>query len=324
MGGEALGDPVVLWTLVAIVGVLCVASFAVAALFWAGRSSDELVQRMQSWWNIVAVVVLAILAGPTATVVLFALISFVALKEYFSMIPARRADRRVLIWAYLAIPLQYFWVGAERYGFFIITVPVYLFVWLPVVMVLIGETKGFLRSVGTFHWGLMACVFSLSHAAFLFALPGMAAAPVTSPALPDHGVSGAALLLFLLIVTEGNDICQYIVGKLFGRVKVVPSVSPGKTREGLIGGALAAIGLSLLLAPFLTPFEGWFAAAIGLLIALGGFLGDITISAVKRDIGVKDAGSVLPGHGGILDRVDSLIFTAPLFFHYTLYFGFSA
>jgi phosphatidate cytidylyltransferase len=232
-----------------------------------------------------------------------------ALKEYLSLIPTRRADRRVLFWAYAAIPLQYYWVHLEWYGMFIIFIPVYLFLLLPMRMVMIGETKEFLRAAGTLHWGLMMMVFSLSHAAFFLVL--------------DEGKNplggGAGLLLYLIFLTQFNDVAQFVSGKLTGRHKIIPKVSPNKTWEGFAGGLVATTTLAALLAPHLTPLSLAESLWAGLLIGCGGFIGDVTISALKRDIGVKDSGTLLPGHGGILDRIDSLTFTAPLLFHFMFY-----
>src|SRR6185437_3696205 len=125
-----------------------------------------------------------------------------------------------------------------------------------------------------------------------------------------------------VLLTELNDVAQYIWGKTLGRRKVIESVSPKKTLEGLIGGALTTTVIAFSLAPYLTPLTPTDSIAAGLMIGFGGFLGDVTISAVKRDIGVKDSGSMIPGHGGILDRIDSLLFTGPLFFHFMAFFYF--
>jgi phosphatidate cytidylyltransferase len=241
--------------------------------------------------------------------VFLAFVSFLALKEYLSLIPTRRADRRVLFWAYLAIPSQFYWVATGWYGMFIIFIPVYLFLLLPMRMVLIGETAGFLRAAGSLHWGLMLTVFNLSHMAFLLALP--------KEINPAGG--GAGLVLFLMFLTQFNDVAQYVWGKTLGKHKIIPKVSPKKTWEGFLGGIATTTLAAWALAPHLTPLAGWEAPVAGLLIGLAGFVGDVNISALKRDLGIKDSGSLIPGHGGILDRVDSLTFTAPLFFHFLYY-----
>jgi phosphatidate cytidylyltransferase len=301
----------VLWTLGGVLAALCAGTAAAFALARRrpGRDHAELRLRVRSWWVMVGVFAGALFLSPTAAVVLLAFVSYLALKEYLSLVPSRRADRRVMFLAYAAVPLQYYWAATGWYGMFIIFIPVYMFLLMPLRMVTIGETRDFLRAAGTLHWGLMVAVFSLSHAAFLLALP-----PSGNP-----GAGGAGLLLFLLVLTEANDVAQYAWGRTLGRRKVVPAVSPGKTWEGLAGGVATTALLGALLGPWLTPFGAPEAAALGLLLGAAGFAGDVTVSAVKRDLGVKDTGTLLPGHGGILDRVDSLIFTAPLFFHLVWY-----
>ncbi len=274
------------------------------------REYGELGQRIGSWWVMVTVFSLAMILSRRVSLVFFAVISFLALKEFFSIIPTRRADRRVLFWAYLAIPVQYYWIAMGWYHMFLIFIPVYLFLFLPFRMVLIGETRDFLRAAGTLHWGLMTLVFSISHAAFL----------LTLPAAGESRAAGPGLLLFLVFLTQANDICQYIFGKSFGRHKIIPRVSPNKTWEGFLGGVGSTIILALVTAPLLTPMSPLLALAAGSIIGVAGFIGDVTISALKRDMGVKDTGTLLPGHGGIMDRIDSLTFTAPLFFHFIYYF----
>ena len=132
---------------------------------------------------------------------------------------------------------------------------------------------------------------------------------------PGRGVTG--VISFAL--TESNDIAQYLWGKSCGRRKVVPKVSPGKTLEGLMGGVITIMIASLIIGPLLTPLNTLQALLAGLLIGISGFCGDVVMSAIKRDIGVKDSGKLLPGHGGLLDRIDSLIFTAPVFFYFIRY-----
>ncbi|MEO8139071.1 MAG: phosphatidate cytidylyltransferase [Gemmatimonadota bacterium] len=290
-----------------ILGLLMISSGVTWRLIRKGPAEKyaELAARVKSWWIMVAIFVVAIGVDRRLSIVFFGFISFLALKEYLSLIPTRRADRRVLFWAYLSIPLQYYWVYNGWYGMFIVFIPVWVMLLVSARMVLIGETKDFLRAVGTLQWGLMLMVFSISHQAYLLVLD------------PERG---AALVLYLVVLTQLNDVAQYVWGKTLGRHKVVPTVSPNKTVEGLIGGILTTTGLSMLLAPILTPLSVPDSFAAGLMIAAGGFLGDITIGAVKRDIGVKDAGTMLPGHGGVLDRINSLTYTAPLFFHFLRYY----
>ncbi|HEY7683735.1 MAG TPA: phosphatidate cytidylyltransferase [Gemmatimonadales bacterium] len=287
-------------------GILALLVVASGVTWWLMRRGlgdryVELVQRVKSWWVMVLVFGIAIAIDRRLSIAFFGLVSFLALKEYLSLIPTRRADRRVLFWAYLSIPFQYYWVYRGWYGIFIVFIPVWALLVVSARMVLIGETRDFLRAVATIQWGLLLMVFSISHQAYLLVLD------------PE---GGAALVLFLVVLTQLNDVAQYVWGKTLGRHKVVPSVSPNKTVEGLIGGIVTTTLLALLLAPVLTPLTLPHRIAAGLMIGAGGFLGDITIGAVKRDIGVKDAGTMLPGHGGILDRINSLTYTAPMFFHF--------
>ena len=304
--------PNVLWVLGAIVAVLVVATLIVAVMRRGDGTGKhaELAARVRSWWALVAIFAIAISFRRGIAIAFFALLSFLALKEYLSLIPTRRADRRVLFWAYLCVPLQYWWVWKQWYHMFLIFIPVWAFLFIAMRMVLRGETRDFLRAAGTIHWGLMTMVFGLSHLAYLLVLPDGA----------NVSAHGAALLLFVVLLTELNDVLQYVWGRTLGRHKVIESVSPKKTVEGLVGGALTTTVISFFLAPVLTPLTPAHSIAVGLMIGFGGFLGDVTISAVKRDIGVKDSGSLIPGHGGVLDRIDSLLFTAPLFFHFMKYF----
>lgn len=302
----------VLYTLSGIFGLLAIASFTVLGLAFSNRENDysELKARVKSWWIMVILFSLAISLKHPISIVFFMFLSFIALREYLSLIPTRLSDRRVLLWAYLAIVLQYFWIYIGWYGMFLIFIPIYMFLFLPMRMLLNGETEGFLNAIGTLHWGLMLNVYTISHLSYLIMLP--------LSGNPSAG--GTGLLVYLLLLTEINDISQYIFGKLFGRHKIIPKVSPNKTIEGLLDGIFTTTGLAIALAPWLTPFDLLHSACLGLLLSLTGFIGDVNISAIKRDLGIKDSGTLLPGHGGILDRIDSLTYTAPLFFHFTVYF----
>ncbi len=293
------------------IGFGCIYAFLAAATiatFFKGTSEVRL--RVRTWWIIVTLVLVALASNRAVSLAFFAFISFLALKEYLSIIPTRRADRRVLFWAYLAIPVQFYWIYIDWYLMFIIFIPVYLFLFLPLRMVLIGEPKGFLNAAGTMHWGLMMTVFSIGHVAYLS----------NTGAVPNPVAGGAGLVFFLFLLTELNDVSQFLWGKSFGQTRITPNVSPNKTLAGLVGGMGTTMVLAWWLAPYLTPLSPGRAAGVGLLISICGFFGDLVISAVKRDLGIKDTGNLLPGHGGMLDRVDSLTYTAPVFFHFMRYF----
>ncbi len=305
---EFLGlAPEVTYALIALFAALAAASVLVRLI--ERNSEAELRQRVRSWWFMVAIFTIAMVIDRVISTVFLGLVAYLALKEYLSLIPTRRIDRFVLLWAYLAIPMQFYWAHTGYYGMFIVFIPVWMFLFFPVLMALIGETKGYLGAVGTLSWGLMMTVFGLSHTAMLLGL---------DLAMPK-AAGGPGLLLFLVVATQFNDVAQFTCGKLTGRRPIVPTISPKKTWEGFLGGLAATTLLAAVMGPYLTVMDWRWSAAAGAMIAAAGFCGDITISAMKRDLGVKDASHLIPGHGGILDRVDSLTYTAPLFFHYVYY-----
>jgi phosphatidate cytidylyltransferase len=318
--------PEIAWTFTAFTAVLVLATIAVHMMKWRSPEKDfgELVRRVNSWWVIVVLFVAAVLLGRGASIAFFALASLLAFREYARLVPPRDADRRVLFWAYAAIPLQYAWAYIAWYGVFIIFIPVYMFLLLPVRAILTGETSGFLRATSALHWGLMTTTFSLSHAAYLFVLePGNH--PRLSgvwPSVQGAAQPGVGFAVLLVMLTELNDVFQYLWGKTLGRRKIVPRVSPNKTWAGFLGGVGTTTGLAVATGPLLTPMDWQHSAVAGAIIGLSGFFGDLSISMLKRDLAVKDAGTTLPGHGGVLDRVDSLTYTAPLYFHFVYYLYF--
>ncbi len=240
---------------------------------------------------------------------LFAFVSYLALKEYLTITPTQMHDRTVLFWVYLMIPLQYLFVHTVNFEMFLVLIPVYGLAVIAMQMILTGVTDGYIARIGTIYWGLLMTVFSISHLAYLFVLPD-AGGPVT----------GAGLVLYVVLLTQANDVSQYIWGKSFGRRKIIPRVSPGKTWEGFLGGMATSVILASMLGTWLTPLPWHLAAISGLLVSVAGFFGDLNMSCVKRDLCLKDTGAMLPGHGGILDRVDSLTLTAPLLCHFIRYF----
>ena len=307
--------PSLLWGLGAVVALLTIAAVIAAVLpkLRPGGDFRNLQARINSWWVMVALVAAALIAGWQAVVLLFALISFVALREFLSLAPIRREDRLIVLLAYLAIPISYGAIAIDRYGFYLVIIPTYAFLIGPFVMAIIGQTRAYLSTAALFHWGLMTCVYNIGYAAYLMRTPETENLP-----------AGAAGLVFLLLAaTEFNDVAQYIWGKLLGRHKVIPKVSPNKTWEGFLGGWASTAALIWFVGPLFAPLEGVSLAVMAAVLPLAGFAGDVTMSAVKRDIGVKDTSQFIPGHGGLLDRVDSLTFTAPLYFHLLAFFSFA-
>jgi len=222
----------------AIYGVLILAS----AIAWIlrraspGEATKELSQRVVSWWWMIIVFTIAILTTRVVSTIFLAFVAFLALKEYLSLIPTRRVDRGVLLWAYLSIPVQFYFAHRGWFGLFMVFIPVWMFLFLPARITLGGHTEGFLRAVGTLSWGLMITVFSLSHTAMLLSF-GIA-----------HG-KGAGPLLFLVALTQFNDVAQFTWGKLFGRHKIIPKVSPKKTWEGFLGGLVSTACVAALIGP---------------------------------------------------------------------------
>lgn len=265
--------------------------------------------RIKAWWAMVAVFAVAFVVGKELTIALFALTSFWCLREFLSITPTRPEDHRAVAVAfYLFIPLQYWLIWLGWQSLFAILIPVWAFLLLPVLAVLKGETEDFMARTARIQWALMLCVFCISHAPALLILK-----------IPGFAGQNFLLLFFLITVVQLSDVLQYVFGKLFGRHKVAPRVSPAKTWEGLIGGGLAAtaVGAGLW---WITPFAPWQAALMALAIVLSGFAGGLVLSAVKRSLGAKDWGTMIEGHGGALDRMDSVSFAAPVFFHLTNYF----
>jgi len=294
-----------------VLSVLVVASIAVVALKVARPQADftELSARVRAWWLMATVFFAAIIVSNKVSLVFFGFLSFWAMKEYITLLKTRPADHHALVLTFLAIPVQYYWIAIGWYGMFILFIPVYMLLALPVRMVISKETDGFVSSAAQIQLGMMFFVFGLSHMAFL----------LTISDIPGTRVNGRMLVLFLVFVTEMSDVLQYIWGKTLGRHKIIPTVSPNKTWEGFIGGIASACLLSLAIR-FLTPFSITETLMVSLFITVAGFCGGAVMSAIKRDFGVKDFGSVIPGHGGMLDRVDSLCYAAPIFFHYVRYF----
>jgi phosphatidate cytidylyltransferase len=269
---------------------------------------DNLNSRIKAWWVMVLVIGLAFVFGRPGVILLFALISFFALREFLTLTYTRSADYLALAAAFFVVlPLQYVLVYIGWYGLYAIFVPVYVFLLLPILEVLSGDTNRFLERTSKIQWGLLVCVYCISHVPALLTLN-----------IPGYEGRNLLLIAFLVIVVQSSDVLQYVWGKLFGRHKIAPEVSPSKTVEGLVGGILSATALGAALW-WITPFNVWQAALMSLAICVMGFFGGLVMSAIKRDRGVKDWGHMIEGHGGMMDRLDSVVFAAPIFFHLTRY-----
>jgi phosphatidate cytidylyltransferase len=270
---------------------------------------DNLNSRIKAWWAMVALLGVAFASGRTGVIVLFALASLAALREFITLTPTRRGDHVALAVAFFVVlPLQYYLIWIDWYGLYSIFIPVYVFLLLASIAALRQDTKNFMARVAETQWGLMISVFCLSHVPALLGLK-----------IPGYEGRNLLLIAFLILVVQSSDVLQYVWGKLLGRHTIAPELSPSKTVEGFLGGVASATILGSLLW-WVTPFSPWQAGVIALLINLMGFFGGLVMSAIKRDRGVKDWGWMIEGHGGVLDRLDSVIFAAPVFFHMTRYF----
>jgi phosphatidate cytidylyltransferase len=284
-----------------------VASYALAARIGRTATIDNLVARINAWWAMCLLLAGALALGRSAVVVVFALLSFWALREFITITRSRPEDHRALLYVFFVIlPAQYLLVGFDWYGFFAVMIPVYAFLFVPARMVLAGQTEDFLERAASVQWGLMTCVYCVSYVPALFMLD----ASEVGGGYAAH----ALLLLWLVVVVQISDVCQYVCGKLLGRRQVAPTVSPNKTWEGLLGGGTLAVAIGSALW-WATPFSPLQAAGFAAVLVAAGFLGGLVSSAIKRDRGIKDFGTLISGHGGVLDRLDSLIFAAPVFFH---------
>jgi phosphatidate cytidylyltransferase len=297
-----------------IVGVLLAASLA-AFILRACRPGERntpvianLNSRIRAWWVMILVLAAAFWAGNRAVIALFAFVSFQALREYISVTYTRRGDYRALLWCFFFfLPLQYGLIDFAWYGLFSILIPVYAFLLLPISSTLGRDSTRFLERAAKMQWGLMICVYCLSYVPALLTLD-----------IPGFSGRNLQLIVFLLLTVQSSDVFQYLWGKLFGRHKLAPEISPSKTLEGLLGGICSATAVGAALWR-ITPFTWWQAALIALTVNVLGFFGGFVLSAIKRDRGLKDWGHLIEGHGGMLDRVDSLSFSAPIFFHIVRY-----
>ncbi|PRY78181.1 phosphatidate cytidylyltransferase [Yoonia maritima] len=264
--------------------------------------------RIQSWWGMVAFVGTALLVGKLGVMVLFAFCSFAALREFLTLTTKAQADHISLALAFFVVlPLQYVFVGMGWTGMYTVFIPVYAFLLLPIVSALRGNSEKFLIRVAETQWGLMIAVFCVSH------VPALINLEVTANS--DRAV---LMIAFLVMVVQFGDLLEYFFGRRIGRRKIAPGLSP-KTWEGVTCGVLAAMLTGALLS-WITPFGLFGAVALAGAASLVGMLGSLVFAAIKRDRGVKDWSHLIPGQGGFVDQLDSVIFAAPIFYHLVRFF----
>jgi phosphatidate cytidylyltransferase len=276
----------------------------------SGRATvDNINARVRAWWVMAGLFVLAVTTGTVVSIVLFSLISLLALREFVTLVPTKPADHRALFWSFFVVtPVQYYLIWIQWYGLFSVLIPVYVSIFLAIRTVLAGDTDRFLERTATNQWALMICVYFVSYVPALLMLR-----------IPGYERQAPKLMFFLVLVVQLSDVLQYVWGKSLGKRPIAPSISPNKTWEGFVGGLACATALGAA-TWWATPFSPAVAALMALVITTMGFSGGLIMSAIKRDRGVKDYGALIGGHGGVLDRIDSLCFAAPVFFHLTRYF----
>ncbi len=358
-----MNDSRTLWLIAAVLMLLGISSAIVGLLRRRPESRidpailETFRFRVRAWWILFATLSAALLFRHWATVALFGLLSFWALREFITVTPTRPGDHRTLFWVFFLItPLQFWLVGMAGfrvadypfrpeyyYGLYSILIPVYAFLLIPARIALAGDYRRFLERTAKIQAGLLICVYCLSYAPALLSLEQGASAPeraraaapsaATSTTLQGKNAesapsaaagesdagSGPRLLFFFVLITQLSDALQYAWSQLPNKHVIVPAINTTRTWEGLLGGTASVMLVGALLW-WATPFSGgnwWMSAVMSAVIALMGFAGSITMSAIKRDRGVKDYGTLIEGHGGVLDHIDSICFAAPVFFHFT-------
>lgn len=310
----------------AVVGVL-LAFTVVWRIMEAKKSAmaQEIKDRTITWWWMAAVFMVAMSTHRIVSFVFLGFLCFSSLREYYSMMPMCEThhaktlsfqDRASVFLSFLAIGVTMWIAYIDWYGLFVIIVPVYLVLLVPIVFVIQNRSEGSIKSLGIIYLGLMLFVYNLGHCLFMINI-------------------GPMLLMFCFVLTEVRDVVSFWMGKAFSGIanrmddgtvksalelKIAERVSPKKTWAAGLAAAFSVAALALVFVPIIPPFEQGalsypYAAVVGFLIGILGLFGDLVFSMIKRDMGTKDSGNLLPGHGGIIDRVDSLVFTIPITFH---------
>jgi len=301
-------------TFLAVLAGLVGLSVIVTALgaWLSARTIDEAKQqrlrlvnsRLRASWSIVAVFSVAFALGTGTLLFVFALVSFFALRNFVSLTPIRPADHWALVLAfYIVTPLQYVLIGTGKIGLFTVFIPVYLFLLLPVVMALKQDTERYLERVAKVQWGLMICVYCVSHAPAIAQLGG-----------PEIGERGPLLLVYFLLVLYVADLAQVITSAVVGGTPL--KSDPNRTWAGVMVAATVAglLGTALW---WMTPYRWWQSTLMSIIIAASGFFGSVVLSSVKKSLGARDWDTGIVGVRAVLDRLDALAFAAPVCFHLT-------
>lgn len=295
----------IIYVLSGVYSILIGCSITFRILHYKKKSElfNDLIKKVNSWWIIVLGITIIVVAPPVFGTVVICYISFIALKEMKSIVMLRNSDRYAIIACYISIPIQYYLAYNNNYREFLYFIPLIMFFLIAIILVLTGDTKKIGRSMSIIPSMLILTVYFLSYIALLF-----------NVSLPNGTVGSGGIILFLIVLTAFNDVFQYTWGTLLGKRKILPEISPNKTWIGFIGGVITTGALAYFISN-LTPLQDVHAFLIGLAIGVMGFFGDLILSAIKRDLNLKDTSNLIPGHGGVMDRLDSIIFTAPLYYY---------
>ncbi|MFA6237759.1 MAG: phosphatidate cytidylyltransferase [Bacteriovorax sp.] len=294
-----------------LIAVLTCIFYSIRAIKGNSNLINELIERTRSWWVMLLIFTVVVFINRELATIGIALLSLIAFRELSSNLNLRNSDRRTILWCYIAIPFQFMAAYTQYYAFFVIFIPVIMYIFLTFRTVAKGDVENITRSLGSIHWAIMLTIFSFSHIVYILSFP-----------LKENFSAGnGGMVLFLVLITEFNDIFQFTCGKFFGKNKIIPSVSPNKTTEGFIGGMILTTFMGYLL-KFLLPINTEKTVILTVLLCIVGFSGDITLSAVKREHKIKDMGNSIPGHGGMMDRLDSLAFTSITFFYLIRYWSY--
>jgi phosphatidate cytidylyltransferase len=262
---------------------------------------------IRSWWFIAGFFLLALSWYRWGILIFIGVLSFFAIREYLKVSQVPYKSYLIFALSILCV-LQYAALAIGSTALFLSMIPV-LCLWIIPGLVIYQAAIENIELVTAVGFGLSLMIYYTSYIPALSALPQLH--------LTQSEGTFATLLLILL--TWCNDIFQFLAGKTFGRRKIIPEVSPNKTLAGFIGGIIGTMGLASLCFPRLLHLSVLSSLILGVIMGVTGMFGDLFFSAIKRKIGVKDFSQALPGHGGLLDRLDSLIFTAPIYFHYLLF-----
>ena len=285
-------------------------------------------RKLQVWWTMVVIFAIGFLLHRIGVVVLFGFVSFWALREFITMTPTRRGDHRALFWVFFVFtPLQYLLIGLgshppsflggakgiDIYDFYSIMIPVYASLFIPARAAFAGDYKRFLERSAKIQAGLLICVYSLSYAPALLDLT-----LVQTDGTPWTG-STVSLLVFLVLIAQLASVFERVWGKLAGRHVIAEKINASRTWEGFLG-SMVTTGLVAAALFWATPFLPWEAGILGAVVTVMACAGTMTMSAIKRDRGVTDTGTLVQGHAGVLDQIDNICFAAPVFYHLTRFF----